>query len=69
MRAEEVCHSVTDEYEDKLAAVSDCVHVNMFVGGGGCHCDVCTCTCTVKPLYCGHHWDSLNCPDFKRCIT
>ena len=23
---------------------------------------------TVEPLYCGHHWDSLNCPDFRsRC--
>ena len=20
---------------------------------------------TVEPLYCGHHWDSLNCPDFR----
>ena len=20
---------------------------------------------TEVPLYCGHHWDSLNCPDFR----
>ena len=28
-----------------------------------------TYTCsTVEPLYCGHHWDSLNCPDLRGAL-